>query len=260
MWIDSHAHLYDKSEKELNESISLARKNKVTSVVNTGTNLETSAKILAQAKQSNFLDSAVGISPFDVIDLPDNWILTLKEFISDITVVAVGEMGIDDSNPVYPAVDLQIPVFEQQLELAKEKDLPVVIHSRGAEERCLDLCINQHIEKAVFHCYTGNSIVLSKILDRGYYVSFSGIITFKKNPLEEVVRNTPLKQFLIETDTPYLAPHPLRGKPNEPAYVCYIGEKVATIKNKDCGEVALAIRKNYSDVFGVVVSDVDNGV
>ncbi len=255
MWIDSHAHLYNKSVKELSETISHARENNVDTVINTGTNLDTSEIVLKQATQSDFLLSAVGISPFDVITLPEDWIAILKSQMEHTLVVAAGEMGIDDSNPRYPSVDSQIPVFEQQLALAKEYDLPAIIHSRGAEERCVDFCVNQNIEKAVFHCFTGDSTVLKKALEQGYYISFSGIITFKNNPLEEVVRNTPLSQLLIETDTPYLAPHPLRGKTNEPAFVSYIGEKVAKIHNKELPEVASIIKENFSRLFNISISE-----
>ncbi len=255
MWIDIHAHLYDKSDDELQQNLENANKYKIHTIVNSATNIETAKIVVSQCKKWEPLFGMVGISPFDVEQVPANWKNDLITFLEYDKIIGVGEMGLDDTNPVYPSLEKQIPVFEQQLEIARDLDLPVVIHSRGAEKKAIDFCRNQNISRAMFHCFTGDKDCLKELLDSGYYVSFSGIITFKNNPLEELVSFAPLDRIFIETDTPYLSPHPFRGKPNEPANVVYVGEKIAEIKNLPVEKIAKSIQKNFLTLFNISVSE-----
>lgn len=255
MWIDIHAHLYDKSERELVLCLEKARSNKIDIIINTSTSIETAQKVLSQCKKDISLYGAAGISPFDVEQLTDNWKNDLKAFLNKEMIIGIGEIGLDNTNPAYPPFKKQISVFEQQLEIAQLNNMPAVIHSRGAEKETISLCKNQHISKAVFHCFTGDKESLEQILDAGYYVSYSGIITFKNNPIEDLVRITPLEQMFIETDSPYLSPHPYRGKPNEPANVAIVGEKIAEIKDIPKEKAAETIRHNFLTLFNIFVSD-----
>jgi TatD DNase family protein len=250
MWIDAHAHLYDLDEISLVGALHAGENAGVKLVLNSGTSLASSQIVLKQCLHYKELRAAVGISPFDVVSLPANWASKLKEIAGSECVIALGEMGLDVTNPAYPDIQLQLPIFETQLEIAKELDLPVVIHSRGCEARVAELCYEHGIKKAMFHCFTGDTASLEKILDLDYYVSFSGIITFPRTSLRECVELAPLYRILIETDCPYLAPAPFRGKKNEPAWVSLVGKKVAEIKGKEEGEVAEAIGKNFERLFG----------
>lgn len=255
MWIDIHAHLYDKSEQELALCLENARYNNVMTIVNAPTSIETSYTVVSQCKKETSLYGVVGVSAFDVEQLADGWENDLKELLNNDKIIGIGEIGIDNTNPRYPPFEKQLSIFDQQLGIARDLDIPVVIHSRGAEQEAIDMCRSRHVTKAVFHCFTGSKDALEKLLDAGYYVSYSGIVTFKNNPLEKLVSFTPLERIFIETDSPYLAPEPYRGKQNEPAYVSFIGERVAEIKRVPAEDAAGVIRDNFSGLFNISVSD-----
>lgn len=256
MWIDIHAHLYDNSEQELARCVEKARNNNVITIVNAPTGMETSYTVALQCRKESLLYGVVGISAFDVEQLPDSWENDLKELLSNEKIIGIGEIGIDNTNPRYPPFEKQLSIFDQQLAIARDLDIPVVIHSRGAEQKAIDMCRNRQVAKAVFHCFTGGKNALRNLLDAGYYVSYSGIVTFKDNPLVKLVAYTPLEQMFIETDSPYLAPEPHRGKKNEPAHVGLTGEKIAEIKNTAAEEVAESIQGNFSTLFNLSVSDI----
>lgn len=255
MWIDIHAHLYDKSKQELSHSIEKAYCNNVITIVNASTSIETSYTVVSQCNNEPSLYGVAGISAFDVEQLTNNWERDLKELLSNDRIIGIGEIGIDNTNPRYPPFKKQLSIFDQQLCIARDLDIPVVIHSRGAEQEAIDMCRSRQVTKAVFHCFTGGKVSLRSLLDAGYYVSYSGIVTFKNNPLIKLVAYTPLEKIFVETDSPYLAPEPFRGKQNEPAYVSLIGERVAEIKKVKAERVAERIQCNFSSLFNLSVSD-----
>lgn len=250
MWIDVHAHLYDFPDGDLEDVMNRARDAGVIAVVNAGTGLAASSTVCGQCTAHPDLFGAVGISPFDVEGLEDGWWNNLEALLDNEKVLAVGETGLDDTNPAYPSLAKQVPVFERLLALARDRDLPVVIHSRGAERRVVEICRSLAVPKVLLHCYTGDTAVLRAALDLGYYVSFSGIATFRKAPLDRQIADTPLERLFIETDTPYLAPVPHRGRPNEPAFVPLIGAHIAHQKGISPAELAGAIRRNFAELFG----------
>ncbi|MFW5774869.1 MAG: TatD family hydrolase [Chitinivibrionales bacterium] len=252
MWIDSHAHLYDCSDAHLEAVLRRCTDADVCYIINAATTLENADVVLRQSVMHEKILVCTGISPFDVIDLPETFADTLETLARKPKVVAIGECGLDDSNPAYPSIDQQLPVFLKQLALAKKLNLPAIIHSRGAEMRVLDACRTMDIKSAVFHCYTGDIATLKRIVDAGYIVSFSGIATFKKQPLTEQIRYCPLNQMVIETDSPYLAPVPHRGKKNEPCFVPIVGQKIAEIKGISPTEVASVIYETCKSLFPVI--------
>jgi TatD DNase family protein len=255
MWIDAHAHLYDLDEASLTSVISACEKTGISCIVNTGTSLVSSRKVMAQCSGRRKLCAAVGISPFDAAALPATWDAELEELIGNARVIAVGETGLDSTNPRYPDIRMQLPLFEGQLEIARKHDLPVILHSRGSESRVADLCVARGIKKAMFHCFTGDIPSLKKLLDAGYYVSFSGIITFADTPVSKCVEYAPIDRIFIETDSPYLAPAPFRGKKNQPAWVEYVGKKVAEIKKMDEEEAARVLAENFRRLFACAAMD-----
>jgi len=229
-WSDAHAHLSEYSDQQLVDLLEGARKNSVGKVINTGINLEDNQRVLQQVPLCEQLYAAVGVSPFDVVDLPPDWIDRLREQLQHPGVVALGEIGLDGTGGHYPALELQKEYFTAQLQLARQLELPAVMHSRGAEELVYDICCSVDIPKAVFHCYTGPVALVPKIISRGWLISYSGIATFKKQPLREHILATAPQSIVVETDSPYCTPHPHRGKKNTPAYIPLIGEYVAGLK------------------------------
>lgn len=249
MWIDAHAHLSSVPLSELKKILEEAELNNVIYILNTSTNLTDAIKVMEQCKENKRLCGAVGVSPFDSVNLSAEWKKELRKMLENPYVIAVGEIGLDATNPSYPSFDIQKIVFEEQLDIAINFDLPVVIHSRGAEKEVLDICKSKGIEKAMFHCFTGSKDVAKAIVDAGYYISFSGIVTFRKSNLEEVIRTIPLDRLLIETDTPYLAPEPHRGKINRPAFVKYVGKKIAQLLSINEELLQEKIEKNFRNLF-----------
>ena len=246
---DAHAHCAAIADSDLPLMLERARLNGVGAIINTATNLVTAQRVLEQHALHSQLLPAIGISPFDVLALNSGWETALQALAHDSRTVAIGEIGIDTTNPRYPALSVQRPVFEFQLALARACNLPAVIHSRGAEAQALAMCIDCGINRAVFHCYTGSRAVLSDIVDKGYFVSFSGIITFGQNAVAELVRYVPLESVLVETDSPYLAPVPLRGKPNEPANAALVAGQVAALRGCTTAVLSLQLQKNFAALF-----------
>jgi TatD DNase family protein len=196
------------------------------------------------------LRATVGISPFEAGSLPDGWLEQLRESIADPAVIAIGEAGLDQTNPAYPPAAQQRPLLEAQMALAVEHDLPLVVHSRGAEREVAELCRDNDVRRVLFHCFTGDAAALELLLECGYYVSFSGIVTFARNPVAAVAARAPLDRVLVETDTPYLAPVPHRGRPNQPAWVVHVAQALAKLHDMAPGDFARALARNFETLFG----------
>jgi TatD DNase family protein len=251
MWIDSHAHLGDLSDLALDGVVAEAEAGGVGRILNSATSLSSSTSVARQCGLHPILSAAVGISPFDIQNLrSEDWQAQLAVLAKRPAVVAIGETGLDSTNPTYPPLALQRDFFEKHLSLAKAVSLPAVVHSRGCEQQVLDICRTAGVSTVVFHCYTGPIDTLKRIIDAGHVVSFSGIITFTNSGLVPLVSYTPLSHLLIETDSPYLAPVPHRGLRNQPAWVAYVGKAVAAIKNLDEEECGRLLEETFSRVFG----------
>jgi TatD DNase family protein len=250
MWIDSHAHLGDADDSRLAEVVSEAHAHGVDRILDVATSLSSSISVVRQCGLHPCLRAAAGISPFDVTDAGPDWLPRLDTIAKAPSVVALGETGMDDTNPAYPLLSLQRGFFESHLCLANSLDLPVIVHSRGCEQEALDICKSLGVRRAVFHCYTGPLETLTRIIDAGYAVSFSGKITYKNSPLTPLVSYAPLSSMLIETDSPYCTPVPHRSEQNRPAWVSYVGSAVAAIKHIDEQECGRSLEETFSSVFG----------
>jgi TatD DNase family protein len=250
MWTDTHAHLYDIDWPQLTPLLSAARQQGVKRIVNTAVNLHTAQRILEQAERFPQLCCCIGISPFDSLNLTPQWLQTLDHLLAtNPSIIAIGEIGLDSTNPSYPPLSVQRPLLEAQLECAVRHDLPVVLHSRGCEEQLVELCRSAGVRRALFHCFTGAIKEMRTVLDNGYFVSFSGILTFKRAELDEQARFIPLDRVFIETDTPFLAPVPHRGKSNQPAWVSLVGEHLAKLKGIEPPQLAAALECNFQSLF-----------
>ncbi len=250
MWIDTHAHLSALDDGALAEVLSDARDSGVRLIVNTATDLRSAVTVLEQCNSHPMLRATVGISPFDVESLPTDWTHTLRDLAGSPSVVAIGEIGLDSTNPRYPPLTHQEPIFEAQLELATSLDIAAVVHSRGAEKRVADICAHFGNERVLFHCFTGDRDAARTIVEHGYSLSFSGILTFGGAALAELARDLPIDRLLVETDCPYLAPVPHRGKRNRPGWVRFVGEHLARLKGMPPEECAHRLRENYERLFG----------
>jgi TatD DNase family protein len=250
MWTDTHAHLYDLDWPQLTPLLSEALQQGVKRIVNTAVNLHTAQRILDQAARYPQLCCCLGISPFDSLNLTPHWLHALELLLtSSPSVIGVGEIGLDATNPSYPPLSVQRPLLEHQLDLAVRLNLPVVLHSRGCEEQLANLCRAAGVRRALFHCFTGGVKEMRTVLDNGYFVSFSGILTFKRAELDEQASYVPLDRVLIETDTPFLAPVPHRGKTNQPAWVELVGLRLARIKGIEPQELATVLESNFQTLF-----------
>ena len=251
---DSHAHYNDEKFEEDRETIINEIYNSgVTKIINAGYSLESSKKAIDIAKNYDFMYAIVGVSPNDIENLSQDYIKQIEEMAQDKKVVAIGEIGLDyywnKENK-----EEQKQVFIDQIKLANKLDLPIVIHTREAVMDTIDILKNQITcnNKGVFHCCPLNIELVKEALKLGFYISFAGPVTFKNSKnANEVVNYVPMERILIETDSPYLSPEPLRGRRNDSRNVRYIAEKIAEIKGITAHEVAKQTYENTKKIFKI---------
>jgi len=256
MLIDSHAHIQGKEYAgETAAVIERARQAGVEKIIAVGGAGDMSSNIDAVALADAFSNiyATVGMHPHDAKDVSAEDLAKLRELAAHSKVVAVGETGLDYYYDHSPR-DVQRRVFSQFIHMARETVLPIVVHERDAAKEAADLLRSEGGGKlsGVIHCFTGNYEAACAYLDLGFYISFTGIITFKNaDPLRDVVRRVPLERVLVETDSPYLTPVPHRGKRNEPAHVRWVAETIAEIKAVSFEEVAVITTHNTQDLFKI---------
>jgi len=249
-WIDIHAHLYNLSHNAshsvLEDTIADCVSCGVNLVINTAVSIDTAQTALEQCVQfPDHLRAAAGVSPFYVNDHQDEiWFDKLKQMISNPFIVAVGEIGLDCTNPTYPPLEKQMPFFEKQLELAIQTSNTAIVHSRGMEKQTAQICRSMGASNVIFHCFTGDREAVEYIVENGYYISISGIITYKNSHLRDLVPFIPIDKLLIETDSPYLAPTPHRGKKNSPAMLVHTAKETARLLDLEECELAEILSKN----------------
>ncbi len=249
---DTHAHLYDRSDDELRRIVADAVNVGVVMIINTAVSIQTAKTVLDQCDRfPQNTRAAIGVSPFDTDNIASGWDdeLTALYKSRPQRVAAIGEIGLDRVNPTYPAIDVQMPIFTRQLEIAVASNLPAVIHSRGTEKRAAEICRDIGVKKAVFHCFTGDAESMEYIVDNGYYISISGIITYKNSHLRDLIRSIPIDKLLVETDTPYLSPVPHRGKPNIPSLLIHTTAEIARLLDINEPDLLAALKKNTAEAF-----------
>ncbi len=252
MLVDSHCHLnFPDFKDKISETLERAYQAGVTKFLTVNTRLSETDDLIKIVDTNEDIWCSVGVHPHDAKDH------TLSEIEDKVIqyakhpkVVALGETGLDyyyDNSPRHA----QMKSFEQHIILSKTLDLPLIIHTRDADEDTISLLAPYKGRvKGVFHCFSGGIDLAVKALDLGLYLSFSGIVTFKKaEEIREVVKFSPMDRILVETDSPFLAPIPHRGKPNEPAYTRLVAEKVADTKNISLAEIAQHTTQNFHTLF-----------
>jgi TatD DNase family protein len=256
MLIDSHAHIQGKEYAgETAAVIERARAAGVKQIIAVGGagDMSSNGEAVALAESFANVYATVGMHPHDAKDVGEVELQKLKNLALHQKVVAVGETGLDYYYDHSPR-DVQRRVFAQFIHMARATELPIVVHERDAASEGAELLRGEGAGKlrGVIHCFTGNYEAARAYLDLGFYLSFTGIITFKNaEALRDVVRRVPLERILVETDSPYLTPVPHRGKRNEPAYVRLIAETVANVKGVSLGEVAQVTSDNTRLLFGI---------
>ncbi len=252
MYFESHAH-YDDEKYDLDrfELIGKMHENGVDYIINAGSDLKSSLAGINISSAFPFFYAAVGVHPHEVSDMTDDDIKTLRKYAENENVVAVGEIGLDFYYDFSPR-ELQRKWFVRQLELAKEIDLPVIIHSREAAKECFDIIKNSGVRKGVIHSYSGSWQMALDYVELGFYIGIGGMVTFKnaRKPIE-TVEKVPIDRILLETDSPYLSPVPLRGTRNNSQNLKYICDKIAQIKQISPENVAKITSENSMELFSL---------
>ena len=256
MIFETHAHYEDERFDEDRQSLLASmRENGIGWIVNVGSTIETSVKSIELAQQYDFIYAAVGVHPSEIACLNDTEMEFLKEQARHEKVVAVGEIGLDYYWEKDPEVrKRQQDWFRKQLVLAKEVQLPVIIHSRDAAQDTLAIMKEAHKMQipGIIHCFSYSPEIAQEYAAMGYYIGIGGVVTFKNaKKLREVVRQIPLKYLLLETDCPYMAPEPYRGKRNSSLYLSYVVEQIAAIKGCTPDEVIAATKQNACNVYQI---------
>ena len=249
MLTDTHCHLYYKDLKEdLQGVFDRANKLGVNRFICAATNMEDVHQCIEIAENYDQVFCSSGIHPHDTKDAPKNYIEKIYNLMSNDKMVAIGEIGLDYFRNISDS-NIQKKRLREQLKIALEIDKPVIIHNREADEDMIEI-LNEFPEvSGVAHCFSSNLDMANQFLELGYYISFSGNLTFKNSHLPSVAKELPLDRLLVETDSPFLSPVPFRGKPNEPARVRYVAEKLAEIRNISLEEIANITSENASKVF-----------
>ena len=255
MLIDSHAHLDDRRfDRDRDRIIKDLENNGIELVINIGADLKSSIASVSLAEKCPNIYATVGVHPHSAKDMDEASLEILRSLAKRDKVVAIGEIGLDfyyDNSPR----DDQRKWFKEQLKLAKELNLPVVIHSRDAQQETFDILkeAQDGSLRGVLHCYSGSKEMAMEYIKLGFYISIAGPVTFKNaRVLKEVAKAVPLDKLLVETDCPYLAPEPHRGKRNEPVYVKYVAGTIAAIKGISFEELAKATNRNTKELFGIL--------
>lgn len=252
MYFDSHAHYDDERfDEDRFELLEEMKEKGVDFIVNVAANMESCETSMALAKKYPFVYCSVGVHPHDVEGLTDKDIETLRIMAEEEKVVAIGEIGLDYYYDYSPR-ELQRKWFKRQLELARELDLPVIIHSRDACQETFDLIVQSGIKKGVIHCFSGSSELAKEYVKKGFYIGIGGSLTFKNaKKTVRVVEEIGLEHILIETDAPYLTPVPHRGKRNNSSYLEHVVEKIGEIKGISFEEVCERTCQNAKKLFRI---------
>ncbi len=251
-FFDSHAHYNDESFKEDRENIINYIYNEgISRTVCVGYNLEKSIEAIEIAEKNDFIYATCGISPNDIEDFNNNKLLEIEKIAKNKKVVAIGEIGLDyywnKENK-----DKQKELFIKQIEIANKLNKPIVIHTRDATIDTIDILKNNPvIKKGIFHCCPLNQELIKEGVKLGFYISFSGNITFKNANSEAPVKLVPLDRLLIETDCPYLTPEPFRGKRNDSSKVKLVASKISEILQIPLGKIAEITYKNANEIFNI---------
>ncbi|MEW6109790.1 MAG: TatD family hydrolase [Nitrospirota bacterium] len=252
--IDTHCHLeMHQFDNDRDDVIQNAKDSGIEALVTVGSDLESTLKGISLSEQYDFIYASVGIHPHDAKDFSEKVCRKLKELTNKKKVVAVGETGLDyhyDNSPR----EVQREVFRKHIRLAKETELPLIIHSREAKDDTLNILRESGFNRGVFHCFSGDMDMAEQAMSMGFYISFAGPVTFAKSiNLKEIATAVPDDYILVETDAPYLSPEPFRGRRNEPAYIRNTVRQLAELRKISFEDFARITTLNAKRLFGIGV-------
>lgn len=252
MIFETHAHYDDPAfDRDRDRLLALLKNEGIAPIVNIGASIETTKSTVELAHRYDHVYAAIGVHPSDCGDLTENDIEWLKDLSSDEKVVAIGEIGLDYHYDE-PDREIQKKWFTRQLELAGDISLPIVVHSRDAAQDTFDIIKDFRGLRGVIHCFSYSAELAREYVKMGYYIGVGGVVTFKNGrKLHEVVKEIPLESIVVETDAPYLSPEPYRGRRNSSAFIPYIIERIADLKNVSYETVERVVYENAVDLYKV---------
>lgn len=248
-FIDTHAHIYNEYFEDISEIINRANNANIKYIINSGTNAYSNKEVIEHSMKFDNMFCTIGIHPEHASDYTEKDIEFIRNNLSNNNVIGIGEIGLD----YYYTVDNkeeQIKLFEKQLKLAEENNLPVVIHSRDATLDTINI-LNKYNVKGIIHSFSGSYESACEYIKMGYLLGVNGVVTFKNSKIKEVYEKIDLKNLVFETDCPYLTPHPFRGKRNEPSYIEYTSDFLSELKSISIDELADLTTKNVIDLFSL---------
>lgn len=248
---DTHAHYDDKSfDEDRSEVLKMLPQNNVFAVVNAGADIESSVKSIEISKEYDYVYASVGIHPENIPDDKSDYMKILEDLLKNEKVVAIGEIGLDYHYTKDNKAD-KIELFENQINLAVNHDLPIMVHDREAHGDTMDL-LKKHNPKGIVHCFSGSVEMAKEVIKLGMYIGIGGLITFKNaKTAVSVVENIPLSSIVLETDAPYMTPVPFRGTRCNSSHIKYTAEKIAEIKKIDVNEVLKITKENALKLFNL---------
>jgi len=249
MIVDTHCHINDlKYTEDLDEVIKRAIESNIKRMICVGTDLKTSERAINISNKYNEVYATVGYHPHESKDADKSYINELESMSKESKVVAIGETGLDYhyniSNP-----SIQKKIFRQQIELSKEVNLPIIMHNRNSSNDLLSIINSTDLSNGVVHCFSENWNIANQLISRGIKLSFTGMVTFVKDPINEVLEKIDLTDFFLETDSPYLAPKPHRGKRNEPSLISLTAKHISKVKNIPYTEIINETTRNAFSFF-----------
>ena len=249
--IDTHCHLfYDDLKNDLDIVLNRAQELGVNRFICVGTNMEDSWKCLGLAETYENIYASVGVHPHDAKDAPEDYLDQIADLITFPKMIALGEIGLDYFRNISEP-DIQQNVFREQLALAQRLQKPVIFHNRDADADVLKILSEFPDVTGVAHCFSSDLKTAKTFIDLGFYISFSGNLTYKNSHLPDVAKELSLDKLLVETDSPYLSPVPYRGKPNEPGRTRFVAEKLAEIHGVTLEIIAEKTTTNAESLFSL---------
>ncbi len=249
--IDTHCHLFYKDLKnDLDNMLNRANELGVNRFITVGTNLDDSRECLILADAHENIFASAGVHPHDSKDAPEDYLDQIAELMTSSKMVAVGEMGLDYFRNISDP-KIQLNIFREQLALAEQLQKPVIFHNREADEDVIKLLSEFPNITGVAHCFSSTLDTAKTFVEMGFYISFSGNLTFKNSHLPDVAKELPLEKLLVETDSPYLSPVPFRGRPNEPGRTRFVAEKLAEIHGVSLKIIADKTTENATELFNL---------
>ena len=245
-FIDSHAHIYKEYYEDVKKIVDNSVVNNIKYIINNGCDQLSNEEVI-KSLENEHIYGAIGIHPENVLDYKQEDLEFIEKNLSNKKIIAIGEIGLDyhyDKS----SKEKQIELFEYQLKLAEKYNMPVVIHSREATQDTIDI-LKKYKVKGTIHSFSGSLEVAKIYIKMGYMLGINGVITFKNSNLKDIIKEVPLENIILETDSPYLTPHPYRGQRNEPKYINNIAEFIADLKNISLVELSEITNQNIKSIY-----------